>query len=98
MRSDIGGPLVTQRRTDWATKFRLAQIPRGKERQVAVPPPWWEWLLDLSLGGDGIPPERWHNKPHCPVCAAKDRKRTKLTYLGLAVVIAVLCLLALWLL
>jgi len=25
MRSDIGGPLVTQRRTDWATKFRLAQ-------------------------------------------------------------------------
>jgi len=24
MRSDIGGPLVTQRRTDWATKFRLA--------------------------------------------------------------------------
>jgi len=26
MRSDIGGPLVTQRRTDWATKFRLAQL------------------------------------------------------------------------
>jgi len=32
MRSDIGGPLVTQRRTDWATKFRLAQgwrLPSG---------------------------------------------------------------------
>jgi len=28
MRSDIGGPLVTQRRTDWATKFRLAQGPK----------------------------------------------------------------------
>jgi len=28
MRSDIGGPLVTQRRTDWATKFRLAQETR----------------------------------------------------------------------
>jgi len=26
MRSDIGGPLVTQRRTDWATKFRLAHL------------------------------------------------------------------------
>jgi len=28
MRSDIGGPLVTQRRTDWATKFRLAQVAK----------------------------------------------------------------------
>jgi len=31
MRSDIGGPLVTQRRTDWATKFRLAQEDTAKE-------------------------------------------------------------------
>jgi len=29
MRSDIGGPLVTQRRTDWATKFRLAHPSCG---------------------------------------------------------------------
>jgi len=34
MRSDIGGPLVTQRRTDWATKFRLAHDGRPKP----VPP------------------------------------------------------------
>jgi len=32
MRSDIGGPLVTQRRTDWATKFRLAQLSTKVDR------------------------------------------------------------------
>jgi len=35
MRSDIGGPLVTQRRTDWATKFRLAQRRREKVKRRA---------------------------------------------------------------
>jgi len=37
MRSDIGGPLVTQRRTDWATKFRLAQAEstgQGKSKAI----------------------------------------------------------------
>jgi len=33
MRSDIGGPLVTQRRTDWATKFRLAQLERQADEE-----------------------------------------------------------------
>jgi len=37
MRSDIGGPLVTQRRTDWATKFRLAhEVLRGLARDAGV--------------------------------------------------------------
>jgi len=36
MRSDIGGPLVTQRRTDWATKFRLAQEPGNRGKFIVI--------------------------------------------------------------
>jgi len=36
MRSDIGGPLVTQRRTDWATKFRLAHNRFESTRYSAI--------------------------------------------------------------
>jgi len=42
MRSDIGGPLVTQRRTDWATKFRLAH--------KVQPEPWFVYILRCADG------------------------------------------------
>jgi len=45
MRSDIGGPLVTQRRTDWATKFRLAHLTLGEGTMD------WQAMLSTLLDG-----------------------------------------------
>jgi len=62
MRSDIGGPLVTQRRTDWATKFRLAQLTSDKssyeycrdlaQKCVEAAPTGWQVREDIRSEAD----------------------------------------------